>query len=154
MTSPTAEPQRTLRRLSARQWVGVVGLALVMLAALIITLNPTPVDSGRGNDVRAFLDLLHGVGVPESFGYTELEVTANVVMFFPLGLFFGLIVTGRWWWLAVAAPLALSVCIELTQLFLLPERYADISDVIANTLGGWLGLGLAALIPVRGSHPR
>lgn len=142
------------RRLSARQWLGLSGVALVLGAALAITLSPTPVDRGRRGQVAAVLDWAHGLGVPASFGYAELEFAANVLMFLPLGLFVGLLVRGRWWWLALAFPPLLSTGIELAQLLLLPERFADVSDVIANTLGGWLGVGIAALIPGRrGGRP-
>ena len=147
MTSQQPERRPARRGLSARQRVGAVGLGLVLLAALAITLNPTPVDRGRSDTVWAFLGTLHRIGIPESFGYLELEFTANIIMFLPLGFFFALLVGERSWWLALAFPLVLSIGIELTQLLLLPERFADISDVIANTLGGWIGVGAAALLP-------
>ncbi len=154
MSNQQPERPATGRRLSARQRVGLIGLGLMLVAALAITLNPTPVDQGRGNTVRAFLDVLYGVGVPQSFGYTELEFTANIIMFLPLGFFVALLVGERSWLLALAFPLALSICIELTQLLLLPERFADISDVIANSLGGWIGVGVAAMLPRRSRAKR
>ncbi|KUF08077.1 VanZ family protein [Leucobacter sp. G161] len=147
MTSHQSDRRSARRGLSARQWVGAVGLGAVLLAALAITLNPTPVERGRSDTVWAFLDMLHRIGIPESFGYLELEFTANIIMFLPLGFFFALLVAERSWWLALAFPLVLSIGIELTQLLVLPERFADISDVIANSLGGWLGAGVAAFVP-------
>lgn len=154
VTSHQPERRPARRGLSVRQRVGAVGLGAVLLAALAITLNPTPVDRGRSDTVWSFLDMLHRIGIPESFGYLELEFTANIIMFLPLGFFFALLVGERSWWLALAFPLVLSIGIELTQLILLPERFADISDVIANSLGGWIGVGIAAMVPRRARAKR
>lgn len=140
------DSKQSRSRLLPRQRVGIAGLVLVLTAALAITLSPTPVDRGRRDTVHTLLEWLHGIGVPEWFGYGELEFTANMVMFLPIGFFLGLIVRGRWRWLAFAVPFLLSVTIETAQLLFLPERYADLSDVLANTLGAWSGAGLLLLL--------
>lgn len=129
-----------------RARVGAIGLTLVVCAALAITLTPTPVDRGFGASVRQLLSLLHGWGVPASFGYAQLEFTANILMFVPLGFFAGLLArTPRGWLAVLLLPPLLSIGVESAQLLFLPERYATVADVMANCLGGWIGAGLARL---------
>lgn len=132
-------------RLSPLSRVGAIGLLVVLGVALAITLYPSPVDAGHRSTVAAVLDWLHSIGVPDTFQYVQLEFAANIVMFVPLGLFFALYVSGRWV-LALLFPPLLSFVIEMTQYLLLPARFADVSDIIANSLGGWIGVALAAVI--------
>lgn len=145
MTDTDATSGSRCARLGKLSRVGAVGLVLMLLLALIITLNPSPVDAGHRETVSKVLRALHGIGVPETFQYVQLEFTANVVMFVPLGFFFALFVAGRWG-IAFAFPPVLSFAIEVTQYALLPARFADVSDLIANSVGGWIGVGLAAII--------
>lgn len=67
--------------------IAVAGLGLVVIAVLIITLWPTPVDQGYSGTIAGVLEALHQLGVPETFGYRALEFTANIVMFVPVGFF-------------------------------------------------------------------
>ncbi|MFC5336892.1 VanZ family protein [Leucobacter denitrificans] len=136
-----------------RSRVGVIGALLTAVVVLFITLTPNPVDRGHSDIILAILRALHALGVPESFGYAYLEFTSNIVMFVPLGLFVGLMVTGSQWILALALPPLLSGLVEFTQLMLLPERVGSLYDVIANTAGGWIGLALAAILRVLFSAP-
>ncbi|GIX46732.1 MAG: hypothetical protein KatS3mg131_0943 [Candidatus Tectimicrobiota bacterium] len=70
------------------------------------------------------------------------DLATNLVFFLPLGFFYA--------WRhqdlprrpsAAAFGLAVSTCAELAQL-LLPGRYSSLLDVLANSLGCWLGAGL------------
>lgn len=134
---------------------GVVGLVAMVCVALLVTLWPTPVDRDLRGLLAVAIDRMHSAGVPGWVGYNLLEFVANVLMFVPVGFFVGLLVlaapgvTGwRAVWcgiVALAIPLALSVAVECAQL-LLPERHSTLADVVANTLGGWAGVGLAAVI--------
>lgn len=128
--------------------VGVAAtLLLVALGVvLLITMSPTPINLGHEDAVRKLLSLLHSNGVPEWFGYSKLEFTANIVMFVPLGLLIGMVLPQRHWWLGLLLAPAFSACIELTQALLLSQRSATIHDVVANSLGGWIGLVIALVI--------
>lgn len=69
------------------------------------------------------------------------DVLANVLLFVPLGV--GAALAG---WPArrtIAAGLALSVGVELTQLLVVTGRFATLSDVVTNTTGAGLGGVLA-----------
>lgn len=48
-------------------------------------------------------------------------------------------------WVAAFALPMLSIAVECAQLLFLPERYPTVSDVIANSLGAWIGLALAQI---------
>ncbi|PPL14793.1 hypothetical protein GY24_15435 [Microterricola pindariensis] len=111
-----------------------------------MTLSPTPLDQGFESAIDKFLGVLHRNGVPEWFGYNKLEFTANILMFVPLGFLLGLALPARIWWVAVLVSPALSVAIELTQAGLLTARFATMSDVFANTIGGLIGTLLAIIL--------
>lgn len=119
-----------------------VGLTITTLAIVLITMWPNPVDEGMGSVVARILELLHGLGVPDSFGYDALEFTANIIMFLPFGFFLGLLVPSRRI-LSLALVVAFTACIETTQFFFIAGRFGTIPDVFANTTGGWIGLLLA-----------
>ncbi len=68
----------------------------------------------------------------------------NVLMFVPVGLFFLLLVGRRQWWAAVLLGVALTVGIEVVQLFL-PDRVSDLRDIVANSVGAFVGV-MAALV--------
>jgi glycopeptide antibiotics resistance protein len=77
----------------------------------------------------------------------------NVMLFFPLGLLIPLVWRRLGFWRGIQIALALSIGIELVQFFsrAWSNRSADINDVILNTVGASLGLGLVFLLRVRRS---
>ena len=120
--------------------VGQVGFAITTVLVALITLTPQSGGSAHGAVAKALLDALHTIGVPASFGEVEWEFTANIIMFTPLGFFLALVLpTTRTWVGIVALPL-MSGVIEASQFLFLPSRYPTVSDLVANSLGGWLGL--------------
>lgn len=82
---------------------------------------------------------------PDDFG-----VLLNVVLFVPLGAL-AVALTGRaWWWVTAVAALA-SIAIELVQWAWL-AREGGWQDVVANTLGGFVGAVAVSLLGRRGSR--
>ncbi|GGH48970.1 VanZ family protein [Microbacterium album] len=79
------------------------------------------------------------------------QVVLNVLLFLPLGLFLRAL-WGRGILAASAAALALSALIEVTQLtglygiYPCAYRVFDVDDLLANTLGGFLGAIAARLL--------
>ena len=108
-----------------------------------MTLWPTPLDKGYESSINRVLAVMHNNGVPGWFGYNKLEFSANILMFVPLGFLIAMLLPGRVWWLAVLICPALSMCIELAQSTFLAARFATISDVISNSLGGAIGTAAA-----------
>jgi glycopeptide antibiotics resistance protein len=67
------------------------------------------------------------------------QVLGNLGLLMPVGLLGPVVFPSldRWWRVFLVA-LAISTAIEVTQLFI-PDRSADIDDVIVNVLGATLG---------------
>lgn len=133
-------------RSSARSWITFVLLVCYIGFVLFVTLVPRL--SGLKTDSLAerVLGFLHRAGVPVWFGYDKLEFTMNVVMFIPLGFLVGLALSRRWIWLGVFLLPAFSAGIEWVQGELLAERVSDVRDILANGVGGWIGLVLAMTV--------
>jgi hypothetical protein len=136
-----------------RRWEAVVVVA-VLAAMLTIAFWPTPVDAGFDGLLFRWLGDLHSAGVPLWFDYTFVEVTANVVLFVPLGALIAAVMWPSLWWTSGVLGLALSLVIELGQYLLLPHRFASAGDLVANTLGALCGGAIAALWKVRAGARR
>lgn len=82
----------------------------------------------------------------EAASFRTVEFVSNVLLFVPLTLLgrllWGGVSTGAWLAIAFAA----TCTIESIQGLFLPQRYAMVSDLVANTAGGAVGLVLAALV--------
>ena len=137
--------------------VGASYLSVLYFTGLIaFTLYPMPDDpdafctahvgdyAPQLNPLRFLEDLQYG-GL-----YGLLQLVMNVVFFVPLGF-----VLARWlrwrWWAVVGGGFAMSLFIESSQLTgfwgLYPCAYRqfDVNDLMTNTLGAIVGLGIAKL---------
>jgi glycopeptide antibiotics resistance protein len=115
-----------------------------------LTLSPQlPLGEGTDGFVWTVLDVLDRVPGTRWIDYADVEFAANIVMFFPIGMFFVLLLGRGKWWAAILLGFALSVAIELAQLLVFTTRVADIRDVESNTTGAVLG-ALAVLILTAG----
>ncbi len=124
-------------------------ITLVYLAIVgWLTLGPQPLDDGASGLLFWALDVAESIPTLSWIGYYEVEFTANVFMFVPIGLFLVLLFGRRKWWLAIAIGVALTVTIETVQLFL-PERVSDVRDIIANSVGTVIGVAVALLVTAR-----
>ena len=118
--------------------------AYVMLLA-VVGFFPSPVDRPIDSALSRIIQWCeqHGLGF---ITYTRVEFGANIVLFIPLGMLLGLLFGTRRWWLAPVICFVATVLIELGQGVLLPQRVASPGDVIANTIGGFLGTLAAVAI--------
>lgn len=119
-------------------------LALYLLVVLRITQWPDVADPSAFTALDAALAWLHAHGLPATVDVAVVEAVANVVMFVPFGVLVPLAALRRAW---VAVPLgaAFSTAIELGQLLFWPTRVPTVQDVIMNTLGAVVGVGLLKL---------
>ncbi|BFM24574.1 hypothetical protein CHE218_16160 [Microbacterium sp. che218] len=130
--------------------VGSASVLLLIYAAVVaaMTMSPTPLDRGYQGAISRFLAVLHRNGVPEWFGYPQLEFSANIAMFVPLGFLVGLVVPRRFFWLALVIVPATSAVIEVLQGLFLSQRFASVFDVLANTIGGYIGVAIVIVLRV------
>lgn len=84
--------------------------------------------------------------LPVGLTGAQWEFLLNVAMFAPLGLLLVLTFGARFFWVAALGGIALSLSLEGLQQFI-PYRVPDARDLVANGLGGVVGmfLGLAVL---------
>ena len=69
--------------------------------------------------------------------YGGVDVLQNILLFIPLGV--GLRIAGFRTWMVCACGLSVSLLVETLQLTVIPGRDASLSDLLTNTLGGWVG---------------
>ncbi len=105
-----------------------------------VTLSPQlPLGDGTDGFVWTVLSVLDRLPGTRWIDYADVEFAANIAMFFPVGMFFVLLLGRGKWWLAMLLGFALSVGAELAQLLVFTTRVADIRDVTSNTCGAVLG---------------
>lgn len=141
-TSPGPRPPQS----HLRAWIAWLGLLAYGAVIAIVTMSPTPLDSGYRGAIDKFLAVLHRNGLPERIDYPEVEFVANILMFIPIGFFIGLVLPRVAVWAGILIVPALSGAIEFIQSQLLTERFATVNDVVANSIGGWSGLVVAVII--------
>ncbi|MFI2753239.1 VanZ family protein [Cellulomonas sp. P22] len=119
--------------------------ALVAAGAVVavVTLSPVPLQQVLDRPLGRVLALLHGWGLPGSAHLAE--AAANVALFVPLGLLAALVLARRWWWAVLVGAALASLTIEVVQHAVLAQRVGSARDVLANTLGTLVGIGLAAV---------
>ena len=130
----------------ARLWISTILLIFYAGFVLLVTMWPQPQQLEFDGIAARVLRALHNLGVPEAFGYNALEFTANIGMFVPLGFLLGLALARRAWWVAIFLLPGFSAAIEFVQGIALDERVSTVLDVLANTIGGYLGLLFAMIL--------
>ena len=143
-----------LRRHPVLAILSVVYLAFVGW----VTLNPTPPNPVSNRLLRRLIDLFARHEATEWLTYDRIEFIANIGLFVPIGVLVLLLLGRRWWWMGVVVGLLLTLAIEGAQQ-LLPARFPDVRDLVANTLGAALGAVLALVVTTpaairnRSRHP-
>ena len=91
--------------------------------------------------------------LPLGLNGEQWEFALNIAMFAPLGFLLVLTFGARLFWVAALGGIALSLSLEGLQQFI-PYRVPDARDLVANGLGGVVGMffGLASLAAIRPSR--
>ena len=127
-----AMPRRGKRRSRRRIQVRRSAVAAFALLALVLFLTLSPEPPSEGSEAGGCFWCGH---------FALADAILNLLLFLPIGFLLGLRHNGsalRTW----AGLTALAVAIEVTQLFL-PGRFATLSDVLMNSAGAAIGIGLA-----------
>ena len=133
---------------------------LRLLAALVLLLYPLGAgallltsDGWAVNrlNVRIWSAVTGAVGLREQVTPEMFAALANVALFVPFFAALAVLVP-TWWW--VAAGAGLSIAVELYQ-GEIGTREQDLVDILANTAGAALGVGLGLLVRrLAGRHAR
>lgn len=147
---PPSDLPRTSGARHTLAWLLAIGYG-VFLAFIVFW--PSPIDAPVAGLLDRAIAELHERGVPAFIDYDFIEFSANIALFIPVGIFFGLALPMSWWaGMLLFGPL-LSVAIELIQGAVLAARYASVYDVIANSIGATIGvvfiLAIRAIVAVR-----
>jgi glycopeptide antibiotics resistance protein len=135
--------------------ISTLFLVAWLVGALVFTLraaSPLPGQVVTDNvipfaTIRIYLDNLGSA-------FWLSQAVGNVLLLLPLGLFGPLARPWlRRWWRVLLVAAAFSVCIELIQLGI-PDRSADVDDVLLNTVGAMLGYVLLRLLGLQSSLRR
>ena len=119
-----------------RRIAGVLMVVYLAVLAWIVFLPTADVASGSVHVIAA---LLQAAGFPPQITPTTVEFATNVLLFMPAS-FLGRSFRPGWGWKQwFAVGLAGTLFIEVVQHLLLPDRSAQLMDVVANTLGAVLG---------------
>ncbi|MGN6325859.1 VanZ family protein [Pseudolysinimonas sp.] len=125
-----------------------IALLAYLVALALIAYWPTPVDRPADGQLFAVIRWLDAHGIT-LVTYDRIEFAANVALFVPFGLLLaGLLRRGRRW-IALLICIAGSAAIEIGQGLFLPDRFASLGDVLANSLGAAIGVLVVWLISRR-----
>lgn len=117
---------------------------LYLLAVGWITMSSQPQDSEQNHLIRDIIAWIGRLPPTSWVTYSGVEFTANIAMFVPMGVLFTILLGRRRWWVVVIIGFVATCTIEFVQLFL-PTRYSDVRDIIANTAGTVIGVGIVVL---------
>ncbi len=124
---------------------GAVATAAVLLAMVGVAMaTMAPVHAPRPDVARRLiLDPL--LGASNGYGHMVWRpLVANVALFVPLGALTAARFPGRGW-RVLGALIALSIAIEAIQYLAATGRIANMADVLANSAGAGVGIGLNRL---------
>lgn len=124
-----------------------IALTTYLAGLALVGFWPAPVDKPIQNRLATALNYLHELGVPRWVNYQFVEASANVAMFIPLGILVAMALPTRPWWLLFGIGLLASFSMELGQLLFIAARFASLTDIVTNALGGLIGICCVRLIP-------
>ncbi|BDI22312.1 VanZ family protein [Herbiconiux sp. L3-i23] len=139
MTDPIRNDQGADRR---RRILAILFMIyLAVLVWLVLWKLHLPYIGDVGERAVKLVPFVAGNGYGSS---ARVEVLQNLAIFFPFGIYLGLLAPSWRWRRHLAVMAAASLGLEVLQ-FVLASGSSDLTDVIVNTAGGVLGLGMIAI---------
>lgn len=133
------------RKTEKRSTLTLVLFTIYLVALIWIILFKLPFYSEKAARVREinWVPLLGSFGGDGAIRWTE--ILGNILVFIPLGVYLPMGTRG-WSFLQKAIPIVgLTLAFEVIQLMFAIGR-SDVTDILANTLGGLTGVGIHALL--------
>lgn len=124
-----------------------ITLFIVYILLLIgIILFKLPFYSGKISDGIRVINLIPLQGsFDENGGILLREIIYNILLFIPLGIYIRML-KSEWHFKKKVLPvIALSLSFEVIQ-FIFAMGRTDVTDILGNTLGGIIGIGMGALL--------
>jgi len=129
----------TTRRSGAR----ILAATIVLAVVAGLTLAPPSIAApARRVFVQSMVALAEPLVLWIPGGLTERLL--NTLLFVPLGATVALLLTRRLWPVAVLSGFALSATVEFAQASI-PGRVPDLADLLWNTVGAAIGVGMIAV---------
>lgn len=122
--------------------VALFAVYLVLLTWIILWKLEVPYVGAAAGLSRPW-KLVPFVASGDAGASVPLEVVANVLLFVPFGIHLGMLAPAWRWWQLAGVFVGASLVLEVTQ-HLISTGSFDTTDVITNTAGGLVGLGLLA----------
>lgn len=132
-----------------------MGLAIWLVIGLLLTLQP--VQPPPGLEVLPNFVPLHTLAI--YLNHTDSpfwmgQFAGNLLLLLPLGLLGPIAVPAMNGWIRVlVVALVVSLAIEVAQLWI-PNRMADVDDVLLNVIGALLGYAILVVIRLPSRHRR
>ena len=135
---------RDLARRRAHTLLVVLFVVYLVLLIWVILWKVEVPWVGRAAGLPRPIKLVPFVASGDFDASAPLEVVANVALFIPFGVYLKLLAPSWRWWALAGVFVGASVVLETGQ-HLLSTGSFDVTDIIDNTAGGLVGLGLLAL---------
>jgi len=131
-----------------RKPLALIALMSYLVLLITVSLWPKPVDSEGlvAAATREVLRFTSTIDLLKWVQYNQLEAIANVLLYFPLGVFLVLFWPNAKIWTLCLMPALVSLLAEGFQNLFLSDRYATVNDVFYNALGGVLGIIISVSI--------
>ncbi len=121
----------------------ITALAATAIIIGVITLSPIRLDRPIRRVLINLIAVVNDAHILPRIHYSLFEHLANIAIFVPTGFVLVLLLPQVRWWVVPAIAAGASICIEITQALLLPDRIASITDVLLNTIGALIGTYIA-----------